>query len=96
MFDGIAESRDENDTECQRKIKEALHHIPELVVSDVKMARCHQLGVCKGRTRLVIVNFHWYEDVETIWGGLNSSQMVHMWMKICLIYGMEEGECWDL
>ena len=44
VFDGIAESRDENDTECQRKIKEALHHIPGLVVSNVKMARCYQLG----------------------------------------------------
>ena len=69
MFDGIAESRDENDTECQRKIKEALNHIPELVVSDVKMARCHWLDVFKGRTRLVVVNFHWYGDVETILSG---------------------------
>ena len=63
MFGGIAESRDENDNECQRKIKEALHHIPGLVVSDVKMARYHWMGVFKGRTRLVIVNVHWYGDV---------------------------------
>ena len=69
MFDGIAESRDENDTECQRKIEEALNHIPGLVVSDVKMARCHWLGLFKGRTRLVTINFHWYGDVETILSG---------------------------
>ena len=47
VFNGVAKSRDENDTECQRKIKEALHHIPGQVVSDVKIARCHQLGVFK-------------------------------------------------
>ena len=46
-----------------------MHHIPGLVVSDVRMARCHWLGVLKRRTRLVIVNFHWYGDVETILGG---------------------------
>ena len=46
-----------------------MNHIPGLVVSDVKMARCHQLGVFTGRTRLVVVNFHWYGDVETILSG---------------------------
>ena len=92
MFDGIAESRDENETECQRKIKEALHHIPGLVVSDVKMARCHWLGVFKGRTRLVIVNAHWYGDVETILGGCKFLS-TGIYVKICLIYGMKEGEC---
>ena len=45
-----------------------MHHIPGLVVSDVKMVSCHQLGVFKAKTRLVIVNFHWYGDVETILG----------------------------
>ena len=57
---------------AKEKIKEALHQILALVVSDVKMARCH--GVFKGRNRLVIVNFHWYGNVETILDGLKFLQ----------------------
>ena len=54
---------------AKERYKEVLHHIHGLVVSDVKMARCHWLGVFKGRTRSVIVNLHCYGDVETILGG---------------------------
>ena len=53
------------------------------------MARCHQLGVLKGRARFVIANLHWFADVKTVLGGCKflstgiymNEDLPHIWNK---------------
>ena len=66
IFEGITDPQWENDEECRQKIETILKCIPDLNSENIQMARCHRLGPYKGFNRSIIVNFHWFGDVQTI------------------------------
>ena len=66
LFDGIAEKRDGNDTDCKNAILVAIDSIPNLQPDQIKIARCYWLGPFHGRDHSLIVNFESYQDHSMI------------------------------
>lgn len=68
IFDGIPEpAGPESGYDCYVKVLQCIENIPGLDVSQIRVDRCHRLGLRQAhRPRGIIAKFNWYGDLITI------------------------------
>ena len=67
VFEGITDAANEDDDQCFKSLCDSLEDLPDVDITNIKIARCHRLGSYQAdKTRPIIANFWWFGDRKQI------------------------------